>query len=116
HIRPQVGDQYAVGFYRNFPKRDIETSIEAYYKDITDFLDYKSGANLLLNPTLETDVVSTQGQAYGIEVMIKKQKGKLNGWVSYTYSRSLLRTRPEETDELVNNGRYYPSNFDKPHD
>ena len=71
--------------------------METYYKVTYNFLDYKSGATLLLNPHLETDVVNAQGRAYGVELMVRKTAGKLNGWLSYTYSRSLVQvnTRTE---------------------
>jgi hypothetical protein len=115
YIKPQVGDQYSVGFYQFLKGNSIETSIEAYYKNTQSVTDYKNGAQLLLNHHLETDVVDALGKAYGAELMIKKLNGKLNGWVSYTYSRSLLQTRGTFSDETVNDGKYYPSNFDKPH-
>nr|WP_317128864.1 TonB-dependent receptor [Hymenobacter aquaticus] len=116
NIRPQVGDQYSIGYYRNFKSNTIETSIETYYKAMHDFVDYKSGATLILNHHIETDVVNAEGKAYGVEVMVKKLTGKLNGWVSYTYSRSLVRVNTATTGDMVNGGKYYPSNFDKPHD
>ena len=115
HIRPQVGDQVSLGLYKNFKRNTIETSLEAYYKTMDDFLDYKSGAVLVLNPNIETDVINAQGKAYGAELMIKKLTGKLNGWMSYTYSRSLVKVA-DENSEIINEGNYFPSNFDKPHD
>ena len=116
NIRPQVGDQTAIGYYRNFKNNTIETSVETYYKNTRDFVDYKSGATLLLNHHIETDVVNAVGKSYGVEVMVKKLTGKINGWVSYTYSRSLVQVNNQTTSDIVNNGKYYPSNFDKPHD
>ena len=116
NIEPQIGNQYAIGVYKNFRSSAIETSIEAYYKDSKNSLDYKRGANLIANEIIETDVVPTEGMAYGVELLIKKMKGKVNGWVSYTYSRSFLRTVSEFPSETINNGDYYPSNYDKPHD
>ena len=116
NIEPQIGNQYAIGVYKNFRSSAIETSIEAYYKDSKNTLDYKSGANLIANKIVETEVVATEGMAYGVEALIKKMKGKVNGWVSYTYSRSFLRTASEFPSETINNGEYYPSNYDKPHD
>jgi hypothetical protein len=116
HVRPQVGDQVSVGYYRNFKSNTIETSVETYYKSLHDFVDYKSGATLLLNDHIETDIVNALGKAYGVEVMVKKLTGKLNGWVSYTYARSLVQVNVGTTAEMINGGRYYPSNFDKPHD
>ncbi len=90
--------------------------MEAYYKDIQHYLDYKSGAQLLLNHTIETDVINTEGKAYGVELMVKKLTGRVNGWISYTYSRTLLRVQDPISNEIINQGKYYPSNYDKPHD
>lgn len=115
YIQPQIGDQISIGYYKNFRANTIETSVEAYYKTMDNFLDYKGGATLIMNPHIETDVLSTKGRAYGMEFMVKKPVGKLNGWISYTYSRSLLRTDSEDPAETVNQGEEYPSNFDKPH-
>lgn len=112
HIKPQYGDQVSLGYYRNMASARVETSVEVYYKRIHNYLDYKSGAVLLMNPTIETDVLGTEARAYGVELMAKKNTGKLNGWVSYTLSKVQQRTTGEET---INNGRYYNSNFDKPH-
>ena len=116
NIRPQLGEQLSLGFYKNFREGIIETSIEAYYKKTKNYLDYKSGASLIMNHQIETDVLNTEGKAYGVEVMIKKTIGKLNGWMSYTYSRALLRQDDPLAGETINEGNWYPSNFDKPHD
>ncbi|OGX89590.1 TonB-dependent receptor [Hymenobacter lapidarius] len=116
NIRPQVGDQYSVGYYRNFKSNTIEVSVETYYKTLRDVVDFKSGATLLLNPQIETDIINAQGKAYGVEFFVKKLTGKLNGWVGYTYSRSLVQVNAATTADMVNGGNYYPSNFDKPHD
>jgi hypothetical protein len=116
NIKPQYGDQVSFGLYKNFRSNSIETSVEVYYKRIKDYLDYKSGANLIMNDHIETDVIGTKGRAYGVELMIKKQSGKLNGWISYTYSRIELKMDDVNAGELINRGEYYPSNYDKPHD
>ncbi|HEY4109445.1 TonB-dependent receptor [Puia sp.] len=116
NIRPQFGDQVSMGLYRNFKNNTIETSLEVYYKRIKDYLDYKSGAVLVMNHHIETDVLETKGKAYGVELLIKKLTGKLNGWFSYTYSRILLRQDDPTLGELVNGGHFYPANYDKPHD
>jgi hypothetical protein len=116
NIKPQYGDQVSLGLYKNFKSNSIETSAEVYYKRIKDYLDYKSGAQLLLNHHMETDVMSTKGKAYGLELMVKKQNGKLNGWISYTYSRILLKMNDSTAGEVINQGKYYPANYDKPHD
>jgi hypothetical protein len=116
NIKPQLGDQVSLGFYKNFKSNTIETSAEVYYKRIRNYLDYKPGAHLILNHTVETDVIDTKGKAYGLELLVKKPGGKLNGWISYTYSRILLRTDVNDPDIQVNGGEYYPASYDKPHD
>lgn len=116
NIRPQFGSQVSLGLYKNLSSNTIETSIEVYYKKIKDYLDYKPGAKLFLNHNIETDVVNTNGKGYGAEFMIKKPGGKLNGWVSYTYSRILLRSSDSTQGVQINKGEYYPANYDKPHD
>ena len=115
NIRPQQGYQVSAGYYRNFNLNTIETSVEVYYKKLQHYLDYKSGADLLMNQHIETDVINTSGKAYGIELLIKKTTGIINGWISYTYSRTLLKTDDPIAGENINNGKYYPANFDKPH-
>jgi hypothetical protein len=116
NIKPQRGDQVSFGLYKNFKSNTIETSVEVYYKRIQDYLDYKPGAKLILNHNIETDVINTKGKAYGVELLIKKPGGKVNGWISYTYSRILLKTNSLDPDLQVNRGEYYPANYDKPHD
>lgn len=115
YVKPQTGDQVSIGYYRNLKGNTIETSVEAYYKTMNNSVDYKDGAVLLLNDHIETDVLQAKGQAYGIEFLVKRITGKLNGWISYAYSRSLLQTKGNIKSEMINNGEYYPSNFDKPH-
>jgi len=115
NIRPQTGAQYVVGVFRNFSKNTVETSLEAYYKTMNNYLDYRGGAELMMNPHLETEVAGVKGRAYGVELMAKKTQGKLNGWVSYTWSRSMLH-RHEELSSSANTNDWYPSDFDKPHE
>jgi hypothetical protein len=115
NIKPQDGYQVSAGYYRNFKLNTIETSIELFYKQMNNYLDFKSGAKLLLNHYIETEVINTKGQSYGVEFLIKKTTGKLNGWVSYTFSRSFLKMDDPIAGELINEGNYYPANFDKPH-
>jgi hypothetical protein len=116
YIKPQRGDQYSMGIYKNFRAKAVETSLEVYYKSLKNILDYKGGADLLMNDHLETDILNCKGKAYGIEFMVKKQMGTVTGWISYTYSRSLLKIDGAFEDEKVNSGKYFPANFDKPHD
>lgn len=115
YIKPLIGDQISAGFYHNSKRTSFETSVEAYYKVMKNFLDYKGGAELILNHHIETDVLNAEGRAYGAEFMIRKSSGKLTGWLSYTYSRSLLKTEGDFDSETINRGEYYPSNYDKPH-
>jgi hypothetical protein len=116
HIKPLIGDQIAIGYYHNFFSNTLEASAEIYYKKSKDNLDYKSGAELLLNPNLELDLLSGTGRAYGIEIFLKKKSGRLNGWISYTYSRTELKVDGKFLDEKINNGEFYPADYDKPHD
>ena len=115
NIRPQLGSQVSFGLYKNLKSNTIETSVEVYYKWIKNYLDYKSGAILIMNHHIETDVFTTKGKAYGVEFLVKKATGKLNGWIAYTYSRSLIRQNDPLAGELINGGNYYASNFDQPH-
>jgi hypothetical protein len=115
YVKPLIGDQVSLGYYMNNPKRFLEVSIEVYYKWMQNFLDYKGGAELIQNHHIETDILNAKGKAYGLEFMLKRTSGKLNGWLSYTYSRSLLLTRGENPSETINRGSLYPSNYDKPH-
>lgn len=115
-IKPQYGEQVSLGLFKNFKSNTIETSVELYYKKMSNYLDYKSGANLVLNHHIETDVIATKGKAYGVELLIKKLTGKFNGWVSYTWSRVLLQQDDANASTLINKGGFYPSNYDKPND
>ncbi|MEK6476259.1 TonB-dependent receptor [Catalinimonas sp. 4WD22] len=116
YVRPQIGDQYAVGYFRNAISNVIESSVEVYYKDIKNLVEYKDGAEILMNDQLETDLLSGIGKAYGVEFYLAKNLGRLTGWLSYTYSRTLRKVEGEYADERINLGDWYPSNFDKPHD
>jgi len=116
HIRPAVSDQYSIGLFKNFANNTIETSLEVYDKRTTDILDFKSGAKLLLNETLEADLLQGEGRARGIEFLIKKKEGTVTGWLSYTYSRTELKSISSFSQETVNQGEWYAANYDKPHD
>jgi hypothetical protein len=116
NIAPQRGVQYAAGINKDFRSQFIELSLEGYYKTLGDYLDYRSGARLMMNPHLERDLVSTNGRAYGVELMVRRTEGKLNGWASYTYSRTELRQDDPRILLPVNGGNWYPADFDKPHE
>ena len=116
NIKPQNGWQAAAGIYHETADKKYEFSAEVYYKHIGDYLNYRSSAVLLMNPHLETDVISTGGKAYGVELQAKKPIGKLNGWVSYTFARSLLRQDDKRVAAPLNNGDWYSSEYDRPHE
>ena len=115
NIRPQTSQQVTLGFFKNL-EDGLEASIEGYYKWSQDVLDFKTGAQILLNDAIETEVIQGDGKAYGVEFLLKKTKGRLNGWLGYTYSRSLIRFDSPFPEERVNNGEFFPSNYDRPHD
>ncbi|MBW6460347.1 MAG: TonB-dependent receptor [Bacteroidales bacterium] len=110
NVMPQAADQVAAGYFRNFRKNTIETSVEIYYKSMRNTIDFKDHAQLLLNKQLEGEIRIGKSWAYGIEFMVRKPDGRLNGWVSYTYSRTFREVRE------INNGNAYPAPYDSPND
>ena len=116
NIKPSYGQQISLGYFKNFKEDLYQFSIEGYYKKTENFLDFKVGSDLILSESIETDAIQGKGKAYGVEFLIKKTEGKLNGWIGYTYSRSLIQLDGDTADKRVNNGNYFASNFDKPHD
>lgn len=116
NIRPQGGWQVAAGIYKETSDKKYEFSVEAYYKRMTDYLNYRNSAVLLMNHHLETDVISTNGRAHGIELQVKKPQGHLNGWISYCYSRTFLRQDDKRVALPVNDGNWFPTEYDRPHE
>jgi hypothetical protein len=115
-IKPQVADQVALGYFRNFQDGDYSLEAETYYKKIKNRLDYIDGADLIANNAIEQVLLNGRMRSYGVELMLKKNTGKLTGWVSYTLSKSEQQTpgrTPEETG--INNGQWYNSVYDKLH-
>ena len=108
NVKPQRANQYAIGYFRNFKDNAFETSIEAYYKQMYNVIDFKDHAQLLMNPRMEGEIRTGKARSYGIELFVKKNQGKLNGWISYTYSR-VLRSIAD-----INKGSSYPAPYDKP--
>lgn len=109
NIKPLIADQITLGYFRNFKENMFETSAEIYYKALQNQLDYVDNADLLLNKYLESDLVQGKGRAYGLEVYLKKAKGKLNGWVSYTLSKTERQVRG------ISNGDWFLSKYDRTH-
>lgn len=116
NIEPQKAHQVSLGLFKNFGKDRYEASFETYYKKMDDILDFKIGAQLSLNENIETELLQGEGRAYGFEFLLKKLAGRLNGWVGYSYSRSEIKLDSEFLTERVNNGEFFASNYDRPHD
>ena len=109
NVKPQRCDQFAMGYFRNFRHDAIETSVEVYYKDLADVIDFKDNAMTYGNVLIDGELRFGKGRSYGVEFLVRKNTGKLTGWISYTYSRSL------RTVEGVNFGKEYRSPYDRPH-
>ncbi len=110
YIKPLIVDQVSAGYFRNFKQNMWETSVEVYYKNMQNILDYKSGAQLFLNENIETELLYGDGESKGLEMMIKKSKGKLTGWVSYTLARTTRQI------DGIRDREAYPSSYDRTHD
>ena len=115
YIKPQESDTYGLGIFKNFNSLEIELSAEGYYRDIQNTLTYKPGADFFLSEFIEKDIVQGQGQTYGIEFSLKKSAGKFNGFLNYTWARSLLKTNEMVNKNRINNNNWYASEFDRPH-
>lgn len=122
YVKPATADQVALGYFRNFKENTFEFSAEVYYKDMRDILDYRDGAELLLNDNLETELLQGNGYSYGLELMLEKMKGRLTGWIAYTLSNTEMQVEGFQVGDYygaangINNGDPYPSNWDKTHD
>lgn len=116
NTKPQSSNQFSLGIFKNIIEKSLELSLEGYYKRSKNILDYKVGAELFLNENIETELLQGEGKAYGVEFLIKKEKGNFNGWLSYTYSRALIKLDSRFDAEKINSGEYFPTNYDKPHD
>lgn len=116
NLPAQKSHQVSAGFYEYLMSGKVLSSIEVYYKSTRNLPEYRGGTSLLMNPDLEVDMLSGRGKAYGMELMLRKEYGAFNGWVSYTYSRSLIKVDSKFLADRINNGNWYPSNYDKPHD
>ncbi len=110
NVRPQYSDQAAAGYFHNFKEGLFETSMEAYYKWTHDAVDFRDHADLILNKYLEGEVLTGKGFGYGLELMVRKTRGKITGWISYTWSRSFKQI------EGINNDDPYPAHYDRPND
>ena len=117
YIKPQLLDQYAVGYFKSIKDGDYSLETEVFYKDIQNRIDYINGANLVANNEIETVILNGKSRAYGLEVLFKKNEGKFKGWFSYTLSRSEQLTAGRTADEPgINSGEWYNTPYDKTHD
>ncbi len=115
HIKPPSSIQYSAGFYQESPKKGLNATFELYYKQAKDIVEYRDGADFLASPYVETAVLQGNQDAYGAETMLSRTKGRITGWISYTYSRSLITVNGEKDWADINQGKQYPSNYDRPH-
>jgi len=110
NVKPQFVDQYAAGYYRNFKDNTYESSVEVYYKDMNNQVDYKTGAELVYNENVESQLLFGRGWSYGAEFLLKKNTGDFTGWISYTWSKT------KRQFDGVDQGQVYPANQDRRHD
>jgi hypothetical protein len=115
YLPPQIADNYSIGYFQNFKDNQWETSAELFYKDMKNLVEYKDFAELYLNDHLETELLTGIGRAYGTELYIRRLKGRWTGWISYTYALTEVQVKPMDGNESINDGEWYPSNYNKPH-
>ncbi len=115
YFKPQQVDQFSLGYFKNIKEKKYQAFIEAYYKYYNNVLEFKDGAQLILNPQIETDLLQGKARSYGVETQVSKLTGNFTGSLSYTYSRSLRTIKGEFNGESINDGKEYASNFDQPH-
>jgi len=116
YTKPQSGDQIAAGLYLEILDNDYELSVDGYYKWLHNLIDYKGGAVMTMNDMIEQDIIEAEGKAYGAELMLKKNTGKLKMTLNYTWSNIRLRSTGKFESEIINGGEYYPASYDRPHD
>lgn len=114
HLQPSESKQISIGVFRSIPIYGLEVSSEAFYKRTINYPEFREGADFLRNTLVETSVLQGDQKSYGIEFYLKRSRRKLEGWISYTLSRSIIRVTGEQPWEKINNGKSYPSNYDVP--
>ncbi len=115
NLNSQLNHIWSIGYFKEIANPALNLSFEFYYKKLKNNIGYKEGAELTLNQNLETELINGSGKSYGMEMLLNKIEGKSTGWISYTFSRSFSRLSGEFLEEQINQGEYFPSNFDKPH-
>ncbi len=116
YIPPQRSDNFSLGIFKNSKDNKWEYSIDAFYRMSQNQVEYRDFAQIFLNPHMETELVFGDGQAYGVEFLIKKNLGLVTGWLAYTYSRSFFTSQSQYEEEQINDNEKFPSNYDKPHE
>ena len=116
YIKPQIADQVALGYFRNFKEDNYSLEVETYFKKVKNRIDYIDGADLIANEAIEQAILNGEMRSYGIEFLLRKNSGNLNGWISYTLSKSEQKTPGRNANEPgINNGKWYRSGYDKLH-
>jgi hypothetical protein len=115
HLEPSRSSQWSAGVFRTFAEQNIESSAEIFYKQTQNYPEFKDGADFLNNPLVETAVLQGEQKAWGIELFVKRSYRKIDGWISYTYSRSMIRVDGGEEWNQINGGEEYPATYDIPH-
>ena len=117
YLKPQLLDQVAIGYFRTFNENAYALEIESFYKKIKNRLDYIDGADLIANDAIEQVILNGKARAYGLEILFRKNEGRLKGWLAYTLSRSEQQTKGRTDAETgINNGKWYNTAYDKTHD
>lgn len=117
YLKPQIADQYGLGYFVNLNNNKYSLEVETYYKTIQNRVDYIDGSNLIAQNTIETEIMVGESRAYGLEVLLRKNHGKLTGWIAYTLSKSEQRTPGGDIGGLgINDGAWYNTNYDRTHD
>lgn len=114
-IKPQIGHQFSLGYFKNYQSGRFEISAELYYKSLKNIKEFKPGASLLLNDHIETELLDGKGRSYGFEFSIKRNIGRIFGMLNYTYSKTELKATSPYPEEQVNGGKYFPASYDRPH-
>ncbi|MCK5700765.1 MAG: TonB-dependent receptor, partial [Cyclobacteriaceae bacterium] len=115
YFKPLKANNYSLGYFKNFKLNQWETSLEGYYRDMENIVEYKDFPELFLNDHLETELLSGVGKSYGLEFYVKKKTGKVTGWLSYTFARTYIKIADETGNEEINRGEWFPSKYDQPH-
>ncbi len=116
YLEPLINDQLTIGISNNNRANKYQFTAETYVKLLQNLIEYKNGAQVIMNEHLETDLIPSDGYSYGLELSVSKPEGRLTGWLNYTFSRTMRKTNSEFDEEQINRGEYYPSIYDKPHD